>query len=263
MEFNAEQNLSSVTAVISSILTLNPHLPPVFAEQMFQLYQLQSAVMRRRRAREMVARDRRLRQYLRRRRAFLLSSIAAVFSLSSSTGRSVWVRKRSQSFWAAAEEFDDEEWKSQFRLSRSTFEYLAELLGPAIKRRKTTYREPIEPRRRLAIALWWYARSGEYRGIAGMFGVGIATVCQIVRQVTAAIVERLYPRLVCLPSGQRLEETIAGFKERCYPQCAGAIGATHIPISTPKDKKEKPSDYLNERGWHSVILQAVVDHNFW
>ncbi|XP_076026160.1 uncharacterized protein LOC143015901 [Genypterus blacodes] len=261
MESNVEQNLSLVTALVTSVLGLNPSLPFVFCEQVFRLYQLQSAAMRRRRAREMMARGRRLRQYLRRRRAFLLSSIAAVFSLSSSTGRSVWVRKRSQTFWAAAEDFDEEEWKSQFRLSRSTFDYLAELIGPAITRRRTTYREPIEPRRRLAIALWWYAKSGEYRTIAAMFGVGIATVCLIIRQVTAAIVDRLYPRFVRLPSGKRLEETIGGFRERCYPQCAGALGATHIPICTPKEHKEEPSDYINMRGWHSIILQAVVDHN--
>uniref|UniRef100_A0A3Q0SLE1 DDE Tnp4 domain-containing protein n=1 Tax=Amphilophus citrinellus TaxID=61819 RepID=A0A3Q0SLE1_AMPCI len=149
---------------------------------------------------------------------------------------------------------------AQFRVTRATFDYLVELLGPAIKRRRTNYRVPIEPRRRLAIALWWFARSGEYRSIADMFGVGIATVCTIVRQVTAAIVERLYRRFVSLPRGQRLDDSIRAFKDRCYPQCAGAIGGTHIPIGPPRDN---PDHYLNRRGWHSVILQAVVDHDVW
>uniref|UniRef100_A0AAQ5Y718 DDE Tnp4 domain-containing protein n=1 Tax=Amphiprion ocellaris TaxID=80972 RepID=A0AAQ5Y718_AMPOC len=205
-------------------------------------------------------RDRRRRQYLRRRRAFLLSSIAAILSLITSTNRPVWVRNRTagQNFWATAESFDDDQWKAQFRVSRATFDYLVELIGPAIKRRRTNYRVPIEPRRRLAITLWWFARSGEYRSIADMFGVGIATVCIIVRQVTVAIVERLYRRFVSLPSGQRLDDTIRGFRQRRYPQCAGAIGGTHIPIAPPRDN---PEHYLNRRGWHSVILQAVVDHD--
>uniref|UniRef100_A0A3P8RMA7 DDE Tnp4 domain-containing protein n=1 Tax=Amphiprion percula TaxID=161767 RepID=A0A3P8RMA7_AMPPE len=138
--------------------------------------------------------------------------------------------------------------RRRFRVSRATFDYLVELIGP--------------PRRRLAITLWWFARSGEYRSIADMFGVGIATVCIIVRQVTVAIVERLYRRFVSLPSGQRLDDTIRGFRQRRYPQCAGAIGGTHIPIAPPRDN---PEHYLNRRGWHSVILQAVVDHDvrFW
>lgn len=233
---------------------------PPAASRLFELYRLQAELLQRRRAREMAERERRRRQYLRRRRAFLLSSVAAVLSLVGSTSRLVWVRNRTpgENFWAAAAMFDDDAWKAQFRVTRATFDYLVELLGPAIKRRRTNYRVPIEPRRRLAIALWWFARSGEYRSIADMFGVGIATVCTIVRQVTAAIVERLYRRFVSLPRGQRLDDTIRAFKDRCYPQCAGAIGGTHIPIGPPRDN---PDHYLNRRGWHSVILQAVVDHD--
>uniref|UniRef100_A0A3B4T4H9 DDE Tnp4 domain-containing protein n=1 Tax=Seriola dumerili TaxID=41447 RepID=A0A3B4T4H9_SERDU len=173
---------------------------------------------------------------------------------------SLLTRRPGQNLWATAEAFDDEEWKAQFRVSRVTFDYLLDLIGPAIKRRRTNYRVPIEPRRRLAITLWWFARSGEYRSIADMFDVGIATVCMIVRQVSSAIVERLFHRFVSLPSGPRLDDTLQAFKDRCYPQCAGAIGGTHIPIAPPRDN---PDHYLNKSGWHSVILQAVVDHNLW
>ncbi|XP_008300640.1 putative nuclease HARBI1 [Stegastes partitus] len=254
----AAEEAPSLTALLCSVLRPDP--PPLFAGQVFELYRLQTALLRQRRVREMMERDRRRRQYLRRRRAFLLSSIAAILSLITSTNRPVWVRNRDagQNFWATAESFDEDQWKAQFRVSRATFDYLVELIGPAIKRRRTNYRVPIEPRRRLAITLWWFARSGEYRSIADMFGVGIATVCIIVRQVTVAIVERLYRRFVSLPSGQRLDDTIRAFKERCCPQCAGAIGGTHIPIAPPRDN---PEHYVNKRGWHSVILQAVVDHD--
>uniref|UniRef100_A0A3Q1GDL9 Retinoblastoma-like 2 (p130) n=1 Tax=Acanthochromis polyacanthus TaxID=80966 RepID=A0A3Q1GDL9_9TELE len=253
----AGEEVPSLAVLLCSVLRPDP--PPLFGGQLFELYRLQTELLRRRRQREMMERDRRRRQYLRRRRAFLLSSIAAILSLITSTNRPVWVRNRTagQNFWVTAESFDDDQWKAQFRVSRATFDYLVELIGPAIKRRRTNYRVPIEPRRRLAITLWWFARSGEYRCIADMFGVGIATVCIIVRQVTVAIVERLYRRFVSLPSGQRLDDTIRGFRQRCYPQCAGAIGGTHIPIAPPRDN---PEHYLNQRGWHSVILQAVVDH---
>ncbi|XP_071318000.1 uncharacterized protein [Trachinotus anak] len=258
MEPITEDDPAPTAAVLCSLLSLT--VPPGFGHQMFELYRLQTAVLRRRRQREMVERERRRRQYLRRRRAFLLSSIAAALSLLSTTSRLVWVRARrpGQNLWATAEAFGDEEWKAQFRVSRETFDYLLELIGPAIKRRRTNYRVPIEPRRRLAITLWWFARSGEYRSIADMFGVGIATVCIIVRQVSSAIVERLFHRFVSLPSGPRLDDTLRAFKDRCYPQCAGAVGGTHIPIAPPRDN---PDHYVNKSGWHSVILQAVVDHN--
>ncbi|XP_058500528.1 uncharacterized protein LOC131469526 [Solea solea] len=248
----------TAAALLAPVLTLGS--PPELGLQVCEFFRLQVTVLRRRRQREMLERERRRRQYLRRRRAFLLSSLAAALSLLSSTSRPIWVRDRSrgQNLWATAEAFDDEEFKAQFRVSRSTFDYLLELIGRAIKRRKTNYRVPIEPRRRLAITLWWLARSGEYRSIADMFGVGIATVCNIVRQVATTIVERLFHRFVSLPSGQRLDDTIQAFKDRCYPQCAGVIGGIHVPIAAPR---ENPDHYINRSGWHSVILQAVVDHN--
>ncbi|XP_035521259.1 protein ANTAGONIST OF LIKE HETEROCHROMATIN PROTEIN 1 [Morone saxatilis] len=245
-------------AVLSSVLSLN--VGPGLRDRVLELYRLQAELLRRRRVRELLDRNRRMRRYRRRRSAFLLSSVASVLSLITSTNRPVWVRNRGpgQTFWSLADSFDEEQWKAQFRVSRATFDYLLDRIGPVIKRRRTNYRAPIEPRRRLALTLWWFSRSGEYRSIAGLFGVGVATVCVVVRQVTSAIVDRLYPNCVTLPSGPRLDRTLKAFKDRCYPQCAGAIGGTHIPIAPPRDN---PDHYINERGWHSVILQAVVDHN--
>ncbi|XP_017295339.1 protein ANTAGONIST OF LIKE HETEROCHROMATIN PROTEIN 1 [Kryptolebias marmoratus] len=248
-----EADVDPALAVLCSVLS--PNVPPPLGRQMLDL---QAVLLNRNRARELLERDRRRRQYLRRRRAFLLSSITAILSLVTTTQRPVWVRNRSQNFWGMTEQFDDDEWKAQFRVSRATFDYVLKLIGLRIKRRRRNYLVPIEPRCRLAMTLWWFARSEEYRSIANLFGVGIATVCTIVRQVISAIVDRLYRRFVSLPSGQRLDDTIRAFRDRCYPQCAGAIGGTHIPISAPRDN---PEHYMNRRGWYSVILQAVVDHN--
>lgn len=264
MEPKLEESMSLTAALLTSMLSLN--MSPVCGDQVFELHRLQAALVKRRRVRLMMDRDRRLRQYLRRRKAFLLSSVTAALSLFTTTrNRHVWVRNRSSehNFWSSAELFDDDEWKAQFRVSRATFAYLLQQVGPLIRRRRTNFRVPIEPRRRLAIALWWFARAAEYRTVSMMFGVGIATVCNIVRQVTSAILERLHHRFVSLPSGQRLDEVMAAFKERCYPRCAGAIGATHIPVSPVGLPRDRPDDYRNERGWHSVILQAVVDHHAW
>ncbi|XP_075060997.1 uncharacterized protein LOC142149570 [Mixophyes fleayi] len=113
--------------------------------------------------------------------------------------------------------------------------------------------------RRLSIVLWWYATPGEYRTISCLFGVGISTVCTLVHEVTTALLEALYHRFISLPQGQRLDDTIAGFLKRGFPQCAGAIDGTHIPIIAPTDNH---ADYYNRKGWHSIILQAVVDHNY-
>ncbi|XP_063960432.1 uncharacterized protein LOC135153069 [Lytechinus pictus] len=44
-----------------------------------------------------------------------------------------------------------------------------------------------------------------------------------------------------------------------FPQVAGAIDGTHIPIIGPVNYH---ADYHNRKGWYSVILQAVCDHKY-
>ncbi|XP_029930108.1 protein ANTAGONIST OF LIKE HETEROCHROMATIN PROTEIN 1-like [Myripristis murdjan] len=46
------------------------------------------------------------------------------------------------------------------------------------------------------------------------------------------------------------------------PHCVGAIDGSHIPIIAPQHYH---TDYFNRKGWHSLILQGVVDGKgkFW
>ena len=41
--------------------------------------------------------------------------------------------------------------------------------------------------------------------------------------------------------------------------CARAIDSTHIPILAPE---ESHTDYINGKGYHSIIMQAVIDCNY-
>ena len=41
-----------------------------------------------------------------------------------------------------------------------------------------------------------------------------------------------------------------------FPQCAGALGGTHIPIIAPAVDQ---TDYFNHKGFHIVVMQALVD----
>ena len=42
-----------------------------------------------------------------------------------------------------------------------------------------------------------------------------------------------------------------------FPQCAGAVDGTQIPIVAPSDC---PTDYYNRKGIHSIIMQATADY---
>ncbi|KAJ8384919.1 hypothetical protein AAFF_G00197270 [Aldrovandia affinis] len=202
---------------------------------------------------------------LRRWRRFMrLKATAFITGVQQRRGleRKMWKLQRphGQLFWSSVlNNFDEEQWREHFRMSRNTFEYVLQLVEATLRRKTTRWRKPIEPQRRLAIVLWWYATPSEYRTISCLFGVGVSTVCKLVRQVTSALKTTLLKRFICLPKGDRLQDTLEGFADRGYPMCAGAIDATHIPIIAPK---EDHTAYYNRKGWHSIVLQAVVDHKF-
>lgn len=61
-----------------------------------------------------------------------------------------------------------------------------------------------------------------------------------------------------MPTDEKdIQDIVDGFlRYHLYPQCVGAIDGCHLPIIGPD---EFAADYYNRKGWHSIILQAVVD----
>ena len=156
--------------------------------------------------------------------------------------------------------FTDRDWTENFRLSRSTFYVLCERLTPYLQRQNTQLRRAICVEHRVAITLWYLATCGEYRTIAHLFGVARCTVCVIVHDTCKVIVDVLLKAYIHFPQGVELSEVVEGFKEKWgMIQCAGSIDGCHIPITPPAMNH---TDYYNRKGWYSMLLQAVVDHNY-
>lgn len=145
-------------------------------------------------------------------------------------------------------------------MSRETFLFICHELRPHIERTTTRYREP---ENRVAVALWRLSTNTEYRTISHLFGIGISIVCIITREVVQAIVQILMPQFIKVPQGNDLRDIFNGFRDKWgFPQCAGAIDGTHVPIIAPRQTK---ADFYNRKGYYSVLLQVVVDHKlqFW
>ncbi len=108
--------------------------------------------------------------------------------------------------------------------------------------------------------MYWLAAGAGYH-TANLFGIAKSSVCSIVHEFCKAVRYVIMPEYIKLREGDDLWEVIQGFRMRWgFPQCAGAIDGSHIPIIAPK---ENHVDYFNCKGWHSVLLQGVVDHQFW
>ncbi|KAM4607914.1 uncharacterized protein ACJ7VT_016057 [Polymixia lowei] len=177
--------------------------------------------------------------------------------------RRVWAHPRAQQWWdGIVPGFDDEMFIRNFRVSRESFDYICRL-GPVLQRRTTNYRLSIPANKRIAIALWRLATNNEYRSVGHLFGVGISSVCRCVQDFCNAVVKVLLPDHIKTPDTRKLMEMATFFGNRWRaPQCVGAIDGSHIPILAPEDF---PRDYYNRKGWHSIILQGVVDGKglFW
>lgn len=148
-------------------------------------------------------------------------------------------------------------------MGRDTFHYLCEQLRPYLERQRSRYRVPLTVEHRVAVALWRLSTNIEYRSVSHLFGIGLSTACMITHETVSAIVHVLKSRFISVPGGTALRDVVNGFRDRWgFPQCAGAIDGTHVPIIAPHVNR---ADYYNRKGHYSVILQAVVDHKlqFW
>uniref|UniRef100_A0A8C3FTQ7 DDE Tnp4 domain-containing protein n=1 Tax=Chrysemys picta bellii TaxID=8478 RepID=A0A8C3FTQ7_CHRPI len=108
--------------------------------------------------------------------------------------------------------------------------------------------------KRVAIALWKLAMPDSYRSVGNQFGVGKSTVGAAVIQVARAIKDLVISRVVTLGNVQAI---VDGFAAMGFPNCGGAIDGTHIPILAPE---HQATEYVNRKGYFSMLLQALVDH---
>ena len=176
--------------------------------------------------------------------------------------RHVWTKPRSSEWWdwIVMRTFDEKDWLENFRMGKDTYMYICNELREHIKKKDTFMRQSISVEKRVAVTIWRLATNVEYRSIGHLFGISRASVCCIVHEVCEQIVELLMPKYIKWPTGEHLTDVIHVFEQKWgYPQCAGAVDGSHIPILAPE---EFHNDYFNRKGWHSVILQGVVDGQY-
>ncbi|CAM4634261.1 unnamed protein product [Caretta caretta] len=131
---------------------------------------------------------------------------------------------------------------------------LCDLLSPALKRKDTKMRAALTVEKQVAIALWKLAVPDSYRSVGNQFGVGKSTVGAAVLQVANAIIDQLLSRVVTLGNVQTI---VDGFNALGFPNCSRVIDGTHIPILA---LKHQGGQYINCKGYFSMMLQALVDH---
>ena len=198
----------------------------------------------------------------RRRKMFRWSMLLVAIIMSQCTiERTIWQLPRTGAwFQLALNEFSDQEWYENFRLSRATFQFLVEELKPVLKLQDTKMRKAVEVEKRVGLFLYFIASTAIYRTLSNLFGLSRGFVCICIRRVAAVVLRKLKPKYMSFAKGDELAHVIAIYKEKWgFPMCAGAIDGTHIPISTPQ---QNHASYINRKSYHSIVMQALVDSNY-
>ncbi|XP_046856137.1 protein ALP1-like [Xenia sp. Carnegie-2017] len=152
--------------------------------------------------------------------------------------------------------YNDELWYANFRVTKSTFEFILNRVRQEIDRKITPMRTPVSAKRRLAITLYYLSCTAEYRTVANLFGVSRSLVCQCIKEVSCAIIKH-FPKAITFPKGDDLFQVLQGYEEQWgFPMRAGAIDGTHIAPANSN------IEYVNRRGFHSIVMQAVADCNY-
>jgi DDE superfamily endonuclease len=172
-----------------------------------------------------------------------------------------YVKPRSLHWWTEYVQghWSDDTFTSFFRVKRSTFNALTTLLAPLIAKQDTNYKKSVPPAKRLAIALWFFAKGEDQRSLSERFGVGQSTVCKIIKQVAAAIVT-VFRAIIHWPRTAAEAATCKNgfYTEHKFPDVVAVGDGVHFPIMMPKDAPCR-SDYINRKGSPSVVGQGFCD----
>lgn len=205
--------------------------------------------------------------YMRRRRAIILAlcdNSRVQRRYQPYRERRFWVRPGRTSAWwdnFVSGVVAPEEWRENFRMSRSALVDLSDRLRPHVEGATTNMRRPVDVLKKVACTLYYLGDEKRLQKTADAFGLSRQVVSVIVRQVCKAISIFLGPDYIRTPRTEpEVKDLVFNFQQtHGMPQCLGAIDCTHIEIKQPLAKS---TDYLNRNGKHSLNVQALCDYKY-
>lgn len=127
-----------------------------------------------------------------------------------------------QAWYDSVHTISDAEFKANFRVTKRTFAFLCNKLS-CMSKQDTGLKESITVEKRVALALYKLASSGEYKTIANLFGVCKSTVCEVLHEVVKEITEELENEFIQFPTTREAIQdcvvwitTLLGISSMCW-----------------------------------------------
>ncbi|CAG8641187.1 8878_t:CDS:2 [Paraglomus occultum] len=175
-------------------------------------------------------------------------------------------RPKANGFWSEVFPYlgDDNQkydFKTQFRIKRSTFDRLIETLSSHNNYQPSAYHRQTPLEFQIAVVLNRLANPMGYRQLETFLGVSQGSIFNFTRRFLNAVLDTLKP-IITWPTGDKLDAVIEGFApaefRKRLPNVIGAVDGSHIPIKRPRTVYH--NRYINRKNFHSIVLMAIVDN---
>ncbi|XP_041369872.1 putative nuclease HARBI1 [Gigantopelta aegis] len=184
--------------------------------------------------------------------------------------RTIWVRKwlarrpdLGQYAWLMDElkKEDAKGFCNFLRMGCQIYQEILTRIEHRIKPKKSKYRKPLTAGIKLAITLRYLASGDSYHSLMYAFRVAHNTISKVIRQVCDAIlVEFADEPIPCPEMPDEWKNIAKHFGDRWQlHNCVGALDGKHIAIQCPR---RGGSLYYNYKGYHTIILMALVDADY-
>ena len=152
--------------------------------------------------------------------------------------------------------FTNNDFKSTFRMSRTSFNTLHQLLQLSIQKQDTHLCSAIHSMTHLWVFLYHVCLGVPYRVVCNQFAVGKSTVSKIVGEVAVAIVMVMGKRYIHMLEPAEAQWSTEHWRKvtKGIPGIVGCIDSSHIPITWPCASGN--GDY-NRKGFYSLNIQGI------
>ncbi|KAL4112334.1 hypothetical protein QTP88_016144 [Uroleucon formosanum] len=155
---------------------------------------------------------------------------------------------------------DPDSYCNFFRINEDMFNILLKKVENKIMKCDTIMRNALSPELKLEITMRYLATGDSYKSLQYLYRVLASSICSFLPAVFDAIYEGLIEYIQVPKNENEWKKIINGFNSLWnFPNCFGAIDGKHIMIQCPPNTG---SNYYNYKGSFSIVLLALVDHNY-
>ena len=155
------------------------------------------------------------------------------------------------------ESYSENELRSRYRFGREGLQFIIDLLSDEIA--PATRSHSLSAKMKVLVTLRFLA-SGSFLEVVGdtFLSFDKSTVSRVVHQITQALANKVNDFIKFPSTRNEPDEVKRGlFRIGGFPCAVGCVDGTHVRIKAPSLSEP---DYVNRKGFHSINVQAICDH---